>query len=82
MTLSNGEGIPVEMKTAKKYGKRYPWTTWFRRGRFTLTRGIEFSCLTHGMAAMVRNVASRKRLRISIQQDGTTIQVTVLGNKD
>ena len=72
----------METKTAKKYGKRYPWMLWFRTRQFKLVRGEHFTCLTHGMAAMVRNMASRKKLRISLQQSETTIQVTVLGKKE
>jgi len=57
---------------SKKSVARYPWERWFRRQRFRLRPEIEYYCLPHSMAVLVRGAAKRKGLcvRIDIQRDG------------
>ncbi len=58
--------------TAKKFGRRYPWTDWFSRPKFSLERGRDYSCMPHGMAQMVRNNAAARKVHVEvhIQEDG------------
>ena len=65
-------------RDTKKFGRRYPWTIWFTQGRFTVTRGKDFECFTHGMAQMIRNVARRRRVKVSLRVTEDEIDVIVL----
>jgi hypothetical protein len=58
---------PRARKVRKKYGNRYPWDEWFERGSFYLVRGRDYECTTHGMAQMIRNVASSDKYRIELE---------------
>jgi hypothetical protein len=60
----------------KKPGK-YPWSKWFARGKFRITRGKEFTCQIHSMVAQIRNVASALGKSVSIATNGNSIQVVV-----
>ena len=55
------------MVAPKKFGRRYPWETWFARKRFTLVRGRDYDCLTHGMAQTVRNAAASDKFRVKVR---------------
>ena len=68
-----------EQKTAKRFGRRYPWAKWFASGCFVLRRGIDFDCMPHGMAQMIRNVASMRGLRVSVRIEEDAIHVRVTG---
>lgn len=63
-----------------KYGRRYPWNRWFMRGRFCLRRGIDYEHHTHTMAQMIRNVASKRGLRVSIRiaPDGQSLTASMV----
>ncbi len=54
------------MNTRRKFGNRYPWGRWFRKGRFRLTEGRDYTCRPYGMAQMVRTQASKCRLRVRV----------------
>lgn len=71
------------MKTKpERFGRRYPWDRWLRSGFFRLRRGTDYTIMTHGMAQMVRNVASRRRLKIHLEiLSDHLIEVHVLGPK-
>lgn len=59
----------------------YPWSKWFNKGRFTLARGKQFTCQTHGMVAQIRTAARKhlpKRATVSIEVVEDTIVVTVV----
>lgn len=71
----NGRGIDKP----KKYSRRYPWRTWFAAREFRLTRGEDYDCLTHGMAGMIRNVARKLRIKVSLTVSENTIDVVVGG---
>lgn len=64
--LTVGSGKIVGMKRAKKFGHRYPWDRWFAGKKFLLTRGEDFSGMVHGMAQMVRNVASKRKIAVEV----------------
>jgi hypothetical protein len=70
------------MKTPPPY-KRHPWSEWFRKRTFTLVRGIDYGCMSHGMANAVRNAASSDRFRLSVSvricEDPERIEVEVVG---
>lgn len=78
LTPTNGEVMNGTKNNPKKFGRRYPWQDWFGRGEFTLLRGKDFHCKTHGMAAMVRNAASRHRIRIHMEQDELRLKIKVI----
>jgi hypothetical protein len=75
------------MRTAKKYGHRYPWDRWLRTGLKTiLKRGHDYTIQTHGMAGMVRNELSRRGLKghvaiISEPPSADQIRITVIGHR-
>lgn len=59
----------------------YPWSKWFNWGSFTLTRGKQFKCQTHGMVAQIRTAAKKylpKKSTVSIEVIEDTIVVTVV----
>ncbi len=64
---------------ARKFGRRYPWLTWFRQEQFTLYRGQHFDCRVHGMAQMIRNAASSAKIRrrVSLKVGDNYVQVKV-----
>lgn len=68
------------MNVPAKHGRRYPWASWFSLKSFSLIRGEDYDCLPHGMAQMVRNVAARRGLRVSVSlgEEGL-IEVQVKG---
>ena len=65
----------------RKYGQRYPWEDWFSKGSFSLTKGRDYECQTHGMAGMIRNAANRfgKSVQVKIV-DNNRIEVKVMGD--
>lgn len=66
---------------ARKHGRRYPWDDWFAQSQFVLRHGNDYSCMPHGMAQMVRNVASRLGVKVRLRLSGEgRIDVTVLRN--
>jgi len=62
-------------------GVRYPWREWFSGGTFTLIRGLDYHCQSHGMWSSAKKAATRMGLvvRVSVQPDQVTI--TVVGGK-
>lgn len=66
---------------ARRFGRRYPWEDWFSRGEFVVTRR-QHDCTLHGMAQMVRNVAARRRVRVSVRIEGSRVRVLVRGDLD
>lgn len=65
----------MKPKTAKKYGRRYPWLEWFSRQRFSLTRGHEFDCEPAAMAQLVYRAASRLKQSVTVHLQGDRINV-------
>jgi len=60
----------------------YPWEEWFRRGRFTLRKGVDYMHRTDVMAQQARNYASRRfqniKLSIRIDSEEQSLTVTVM----
>lgn len=72
----------VKVRKGVKLPRRYPWKEWFSRSEFSLQRGIDFWCQTHGMAAMVRNRAYQEGRKVHVQiGEGGRIDVQVEGTK-
>lgn len=70
------------MKIKKKPDPvRYDWDKLFKRDSFTVTRGIDYDCLPHGMAQQIRNEAARRKCRVSVVFDGDSLIVTVTKRK-
>lgn len=82
-TSPAGEDDPlppgVKERPVRKFGRRYPWDRWFRRPKFTLYRGLDYSCRTDSMALMARFAGwdRGKRCTIKIHEDGAALTVTV-----
>jgi hypothetical protein len=55
----------------------YAWETWFRDDRFTLVRGLDYSCSQSVMAQQVRDYASQNGYRVSIADQNTQLVITV-----
>lgn len=49
---------------AKQYF--HPWNRWFRKKRFVLRHGVDFTSMPHCMAVQVRNQAIKRGKRASI----------------
>lgn len=65
---------------------RYPWELWFRPGRTVeLRHGVDYQCLTHAMAGIIRNAASMKRhavyVSVLIHDDMMGLSLTVKGKR-
>ncbi len=81
MKSRNGRVIVLSRNSAKlpRCLVRYPWSDWMsRRTRFTLVRGVDFSCMTHGMTGMIRNHAAKAGLRASITATDNCIEVELM----
>lgn len=61
-------------KKLRRFGK-HPWDKWFKRKRFTLTRGKEFSGMPHAMAAQARAAAAKRKLSISVRIQEDTLLI-------
>lgn len=59
---------------------KYPWTTWFAKGRVTLLYRRDFFCKIPVMIQQIRNAGSRHGYTISIRTTATT--VTFKATKD
>lgn len=55
----------------------YPWTQWFERKKFRISRGKDFHCMVHSMAQQIRTKAAQRGVSVSIAIIEDTIQVTV-----
>ncbi len=65
------------MSVKRKHGVRYPWAKWFKSGKTTLLKGVDFDGQPHGMAQTARQAASRHgvALHISVQEDRIVMEV-------
>lgn len=45
----------------------YPWDRWFAKSKFTLTKEVDFFCMTHSMIVQVRNAAASYGKSVSIK---------------
>ena len=45
---------------------QHPWDRWFRKRRFRLLRGRDYTCMTHCMSVQVRAAAIKRGLRASV----------------
>lgn len=59
----------------KKFGRRYPWSDWFGRGKFSLTRGHEFDCEPAAMAQVVYRAAKRHGVEVTVHLRGNRLDV-------
>lgn len=56
----------------------YPWDDWFEAEQFDLTRGIHYKCPQGVMQQQIRNAASKRGLRVSIDELDAGFVVTVI----
>ena len=56
----------AKQKGPKRFG-RHPWDEWFKRKRFTLKRGVDFSGMPHAMAVQVRDAATARDYSVSVK---------------
>lgn len=73
--------MPIKIKKLPaRFGRRYPWESWFRRGRFRAVRGQDYTCRTSSMAQMIRTAAKKYGVRVSIHQalDDSSLTATVV----
>ncbi len=59
--------------------RKYPWEEWFAKLRMTLVQGIDYHCSQSSMAQSIRNNASRRGLKVRLQDIGDAIMVQVVG---
>lgn len=60
--------------------RKYPWEQWFGQKRTVLRRGVDYQLSQSMMHQMIRNNASRRRLRVRIADTGTGMIVEVIGS--
>lgn len=65
------------MVKRKKKMLRHPWDKWFRKSRFVLHRGTDYSCQPHSMGVQVRSAAQKRELVVCVSIDEGTIAVEV-----
>jgi len=65
-------------KAVKKYGRRYPWLEWFKRGQVRLRQGRDYGGRTDTMAQAARFAARRQgiKVHIKIADDGLSLTMT------
>lgn len=66
------------MKTKRRYGVRYPWSSWFKKDTITLRRGTHFDGEPHGMAQTARSWAARNGYKLSTSIQGDKLILTVV----
>ena len=54
------------MTAAKKFGVRYPWSTWFRGRQFRLKYGREFTCRPQSMSQLVYRAARTWHVEVTV----------------
>ena len=52
------------MVGATKYGNRYPWREWMKKGSLVLKRGKDYDHSSWTMAQMIRNKVSEMNRRV------------------
>ena len=63
---------------------KYDWDRLFRRQRFTLWRGDDYTCSQSSMAQQIRNAASLRCVRVrvvEVQDDGGGFTVMVMNHR-
>jgi len=61
---------------------KHPWDRWFRKKHFKLIRYRDYDSLPSLMAQQVRNNASKRKLKVTVDVEAGTIIVTNWGTKD
>jgi len=59
---------------------KYPWTKWFSKKSFKLTRGKHFESQPYCMAQSIRNRAVLERKSVSIKIGENSIHVKIVGD--
>lgn len=57
--------------------KLYDFEAWFAKGKFSLVRGVDFSCSTWAITQQIRSAATLRELKIIIVENDDGIEVTV-----
>jgi len=67
----------------KRFGRRYPWETWFAKGTFTLRLGKDFTGRIDTMSQYVRNMASQHgyAASVSIAPNGLSLTARLTRKK-
>lgn len=75
---------PSKTKPAQPHGVRYPWDSWFNKGKFTLVRGKDFVGLPHGILRTAKQAATARKIHItgSIESVDGVDRVTITVNHD
>lgn len=60
-----------------RWASHYPWDQWFALGRFTLVQGKHFDCTMPGMTVNIRVAAKVRGMRVRIDQEPTSLIITV-----
>lgn len=64
-----------------RFNAKYDWDKWFRRKRFTLVRGKDYSCSQGVMAQQIRTAAHRRGFYVSLVEGEGTFTVIVREEK-
>lgn len=60
--------------------RKYDWEGLLARDRTVLVRGVDYVCSQSTMAGMVRNNASKRRVRVKVTDTGDTLIIEVTGS--
>lgn len=56
----------------------YQWSEWFAKARVTLRRGVDYSCPQSTMVQQIRSAASRRKIKVTVDDRDTEIVVEVV----
>lgn len=59
--------------------RKYDWDGWFRKGQFTIRRGVDYHVSQSSMYQSVRNNASLRGILVKIVDGNDNLVVTVVG---
>lgn len=60
---------------------KYDWDNWFDQDCFLLSRGGEYVCSQSSMVQNIRNAATKRGLKVQVEEDGNSILVQVFRPK-
>lgn len=57
--------------------RKYKWEEWLKNKTTNLMRGVDYTCSQANMVYMVRNAASRRKIRVKVVDTGSAIRIEV-----
>ena len=68
----------MALERRKPHGTRYPWESWFKRGKATtLRKGRDYAGTTYGMVSTVKQAAKRYGYEVELTIDEQEGRITL-----